>query len=480
MNHHMEETLDITALSSDGRGIARVPGEKVVFVAGGLPGERVRARVTAEKKGFREAVALEMERAAPGGVTPPCPHADECGGCPLMRMAPAEQLRWKRQFLVDALTRTAGLADPAVDPIRPSPLSLGFRNRVELAFGVDGEGRILAGMRRRGSHGVVRVPGCLLMPEPCRTALRGLETLLDGLDLSVCAWSGQGGGRPGRRTGAEGCLRFVQLRLARVPDAASLEDASHVPDREAVWVVLLTSPCSQRERARVRRLASDLLLACPGVHAVVHEERRAADLLTRGEKRVFAMGRPQDGGIDPALMLMPLGGRGYLVDAADFFQVNTRAADVLLDTVREMAAPEALTDLYCGCGAPGLSLARGPVLGIEYARTAAAMAGRNARRFGTDGRWLAGDAAKVLKTDPFREAGAGTVLCDPPRAGMDRAVTDWLRRCRARTLLCISCSPATLARDIGALAPDWRLVRAVPVDLFPHSPHVETAALLTR
>ncbi len=477
----MEQTLDITALSNDGRGIARVPGEKIVFVAGALPGERVRARITAEKKSFREAETLDVTQTSSRHASPPCPHADTCGGCPLMRMDYAEQLVWKRQFLVDALTRTAGLPDPAVAPIRPSPLILGYRNRVELAFGVGEDGRIHAGMRRRASHGVVRVPDCPVMPELCRNALRVLEHLLANCPLSVCVWSdASGDGRSRRSARAEGCLRFVQLRLGRVPDADALANARCVPEREAVWVVLLTSPCSPRERAEVRRLSADLLLTCPDVHCVVHEERRTADLLTRGEKRVFAMGRPESDEAEPALMVMPQHGAGFLVDAADFFQVNTGAADVLAATAAECASPGALADLYCGCGAPGLSLARGPILGVEYARTAAAMARRNARRFGIIGSWHAGDAAHVLKSAPFQNSTADTVLCDPPRAGVDTVVIDWLSRCIARRLIYISCNPVTLARDVKHLSASWHMVRAVPVDLFPHTPHVESVCLMSR
>ncbi|MDO5537175.1 MAG: class I SAM-dependent RNA methyltransferase [Desulfovibrionaceae bacterium] len=479
----MELTLDISALSSDGRGIARRPGQKTFFVSGALPGEKVSARPAAEHKTFCEAETVRILASAPHAVDPPCPHAGECGGCPLMRMDYAEQLVWKRRFVTDAVTRIAGLSDAPIGPIRPSPAVTACRNRVELAFGLDGEGRVCLGMRRRGSHAVISTPQCAMMPEKARAAVARLEQLARESRLTV--YDGfrnergpRRGGGPARPKTGFGFLRFCQIRSGRIPDDASLASASSIPAAEGLWVVLLTSPGSTRERERVRALASELLLDCPEVHAVIHEERRTADMLVRGEKRLFAMGRPEYG-LDPSLIVMPLNGMGYLVDAADFFQVNTAAADVLCRTAMEKLETEDLIDLYCGAGAPGLSIASRSVLGVEYSRSAVAAALRNARRFGTDGRYEAGDAAKVLSSPAFRTSDTEVVLCDPPRAGMTRPVIDYIRDRKPARMLYISCNPATLARDLGALADCCTPTDITPVDLFPHTPHVETVVLLS-
>ncbi len=473
-------SLEIEGLLSDGRGLsARRPGEKIVFVRGALPGETVLARLTGEKKSFREAETVEILSPSPRAVPAPCPLARDCGGCPLMRLDYGEQLVWKERFVRDALTRLGGVTDPPLKPVLPSPATLAFRNRMELAAGLDEDGRPRLGFRRPASHRIVPAAACRLLPPGAGELVADLEDALRAEGFSV--HDGRSGEKEGRRgsRARPGFLRFCQIRLGRVPDRESLASAAHVPEKEGFWLVLLTSPGTGREEAALRRLALDMLERHPGLQAVIHEVRRAPDRLVRGEARRFALGRA-DAEWDPALMIMPLLDRGYLVDAADFFQVNGGAADLLVREARDLLPPGPLLDLYCGSGAPGLSLGAGPVTGLEYSPSAAALARRNAARFGVRARYLAGDAARLL-ADPGRiPAGAEQVLCDPPRGGLAPEALAFLRKNPPRRLLYISCSPATLARDIRALADVLSLAAARPVDLFPHTPHVETVCLLTR
>ncbi len=477
----MEQTLRITGLSNDGRGVCRVPGEKITFVAGALPGERIAARLVREKQNFREAETVTILEHAPHYVPPACPHADVCGGCPLMRMDYAEQLVWKGRFVAETLMRTAGHADAPVAAVRPSPATLEYRNRVELAFTRDDTGRIRIGMRRRGSHGVVPTPNCAIMPARARHVLAALEKLLADSGLSVYSGAADAEKGSARAGLGPGCLRFCQLRLGCVPCQDSYVPADTPDLTRAVWVLLLTSPCSARERRHIRDLAQNLLGQCPDVHTVIHEERRARDMLTQADNRVFALGRPQDAVKAPEHMSMMLGNHAYLLDAADFFQVNDGAAATLLGILREhVPSPGSLIDLYCGCGAPGLSLTPVRVLGVEYAQSAVRMARHNAACFGVPATYCAGDAGIVLQNALFRDASRDTVLCDPPRAGMDKVVRQYVNAARAQRLVYVSCNPASLARDLKELAEHWRLESVTPVDLFPHTPHVESVAVLHK
>ena len=222
------------------------------------------------------------------------------------------------------------------------------------------------------------------------------------------------------------------------------------------------------------------------MHCVIHEERAAQDMLVRGEKRLLALGRCEErasGAIDPALMLMPLAGKTYLTDAADFFQVNGGAADLLVQAARDSCpdkGPEALMDLYCGVGAPGLSLDASSLLGVEYSPTAVATARRNALRFGCRADYDTGDAAQILAQQKWQSASCTHLLCDPPRSGMDNAVRDFIRHRLPQSIVYVSCNPATLARDIRDLAPLYSLQKTTPIDLFPHTAHVESVSLLVR
>ena len=483
--------LPIASLSSDGRGIAaRAPNEPVTFVAGALPGETVLARITADRKSFREARALEVLKASPDAADPCCPHAAECGGCPLMRMAYPAQLVWKRRILQDAFARIGHLEGVEADPVVPSPLAEGFRNKMELAFGTDAEGRLRLGMRRRSGHDIVATPQCRLMDEGARALVQAVEAACARERLGVYRQEpaqeapARGGrrGRSGRRDAREqasGFLRFCQIRSGIVPDESCTGFAMPSQGQEAYWVILVTSRGADAETAALRRIACELLEGFPALHAVVHEERKAADFLRQGDRRHFALCR-QGEFPEAALMLAPLGERRYLVDCAGFFQVNTRAAEKLAVLAGQGLAPGNLLDLYCGAGAPGLSLVReGRVTGVEYAKGAVASARLNAERMGIPAKYLAGDAARLLPR-ALREAKARQALCDPPRAGLTLPLASALLEADLDRLVYISCNPATLARDLQKLVEGFDIVRALPVDLFPHTPHIETVCLLRK
>lgn len=477
----MEIELDVTGLSNDGRGVARPAGERVVFVAGALPGERVLAAVTSEKRGYREAVRTRLVTPSPHAVTPPCPHAGECGGCPLMRMGYPEQLRWKRQLVLDAVARIGRLDGEEtvlpVSPIIPSPSLLDHRNKVELAFGME-DGHPILGMRRRLSHEVVATPGCLLVPGDFRDVIAVIGELASRHSCLFPAGGEerprrgrQRGRRDARQPGPARGLRHCVLRVGRLAGDSTGE--------KRAWVILVTGRAAARERAAVRALAEDLLRRCPRVRAVVHEERAANDGLARGEKRLAVITRHGD---DPgaARMRAAIGGLDYELDCADFFQVNAPAAEHLARLARERLEAGPLLDLYCGVGAPGLSCVRqGDILGIEYSPSSVESARANAARLGIPAEYRAGDAARLVGEATASRRFA-QVLCDPPRGGLAPEARAALLGMAPGRIVYISCNPATLARDIAALSPQYAVEEVVPVDLFPHTPHVESVTLLTR
>ncbi|MBR5050594.1 MAG: class I SAM-dependent RNA methyltransferase [Desulfovibrio sp.] len=264
-----------------------------------------------------------------------------------------------------------------------------------------------------------------------------------------------------------------------MPDEACTGFAMPGQGQHAYWILLVTSRGADAETAALRRIARELLDAFPALHAVIHEERKACDFLRQGDRRSFALCR--QGEIpEAARLLAPLGERRYLIDCAGFFQVNTRSAEKLAELAGQGLVPGNLLDLYCGAGAPGLSLVSGGrVTGVEYAASSVASARLNAERMGIPARFLAGDVARLLPR-ALREAKARQALCDPPRAGLTLPVASALLEADLERIIYISCNPATLARDLQKLAEGFDIVQATPVDLFPHTPHVETVVLLQR
>lgn len=499
MHNAPQETFscDILSLSHDGRGVARPQGPDgpVAFVSRALPGQQVRARVLRRRSRHVEADCIEILRPAPGETPPLCPHADDCGGCPLQRLPYAAQLRAKEDLLRQTLRRIGGLDAALVAPPLPSPLLRGFRNKMEFAFGTDAGGRLLLGQRRRGGHGVVRVPGCVLMPPAVPQAMARLEALAADSGLPAYVPPDR---RGGRRAPA-GFWRGVVMRLHWTETQAPPPEAASVWTDERRWgmaLLLLTSPGDTEQRRAVRRIAETLLQETAGLTTVVHEERAVGDGLMQGERRVLTLeALPKEG--HAALLRLPLLGQCLELDIASFFQVNTAAAQILAglaahavrgalpattaDALRPPTAPAppALLDLYCGAGAPGLLCmdAASRLNGIEYDVRATELAARNARALSRKARYHAGDAARIIRRLP---ATHDAVLADPPRAGMDARVIEALERQEAARLVYISCNPATLARDAALLRRNWTPEGFQPLDLFPHTPHLECVSLWRR
>lgn len=437
---------EITALALGGRGVARVDG-MVVFVERSLPGQRVLAQVDRVKKRFAEARAVEVLRQSEHWRAPFCPHFGTCGGCILQDLDYDEQLRWKNQHVADALARIGGVWSVDQRPILASPEIVHYRNKMEFAF--EGEGQSLRlGLKARGGNRVVDLTGCRLQsPESARL----VNAARDFCRASgVSAWNGR----------HRGFWRHLVIRQS----AATGQILAHC----------ITSPES-RHFATAAALGQALKEAVPGLTGFAHSTSSNRAALAVGEQGILALGADH---LDEEL-----DGLRYRVSANAFFQTNTAAAGLLFAEVLDMAGlsgEEVVYDLYCGVGGISLPLARraARVFGFEVSEEAVADARENAELNGLDNcRFAAGR----VNADLFRDLPRPEVLvCDPPRAGLDDEAREAILELAPRRVVAVSCDPATLARDVALLAPAYSLAAARPVDMFPHTAHVETVALLTR
>ena len=447
--------MDVLSLAHDGRAVCR-EGGKVVFVRGGLPGQRIQVRLTHEKKRFAEGQCVAVLRPAPDAVPAPCPHAGACGGCPLQEMPYASQLYWKSRILEQTLLRIGKLPSVPLQPIIPSPRPWGYRNKMEWAFANGAEGELLLGMRAAGSHAVVNIRDCLLPPPGGMDVARALRPLAAATGLP--AWEAD----------AEQGHGFWRHAVVRMPQSG----ASNAPS--PCLLTCITAPGDARARDAVKALGQELMARLPRLTGFVHEERRAPSMVAQGERTVLRLGE--------TTLQETLGGLSFSLDHGGFFQINTDAAESLCATARRMAAlrgTETLWDLYCGAGAPGLCLARdaAEVWGVEVSAPSVDRARRNAAAAGmTHCQYEAGDAATTI----HGWSAPHVVLADPPRAGMHADVIHRLLRAQPDKIIYISCNPATLARDIALLSAGYDVAEVVPVDLFPQTPHVESVTLLHR
>jgi 23S rRNA (uracil1939-C5)-methyltransferase len=430
-----EVEVRIESLAQGGRGVARHEGY-VVFVSGGLPGDRIRARLTRAKRRFAEAHAVEVLEPGTDRVPDRCVHGgDPCPGAPWQGLSYERQLEEKSRQVDEALRRLGGLGEFELEPIEAAVELWRYRNKLEYSF-AERDGELVLGFHRRGSWAdVVELEDCLLASER-NNAERN----------RVGEWA-RGAGIPAYdRRSETGVLRNLVIREGR----------------------------------RTGQLQSRLVTSSAGFAPPPVDLHTVVD-------------GPGGGTIGPTGVIgeefleEELGGLRLRVSHAAFLQTNTEMAERLYGVAAEYAGlrgGERLFDLFCGIGTIGLVLARdaGELWGIESVPEAVVDAEENARRNGiANARFVAADVRSGIRP-LLAEAGHPDVLVvDPPRAGLSGKVVRRVADCEAARIVYLSCNPTTLAPNAAELvAAGYRLRRVRPVDMFPQTPHIECVALLEK
>jgi 23S rRNA (uracil1939-C5)-methyltransferase len=443
-------TIVIDDLAFGGEGVGRAGGY-VVFVRGGLPGDRLTVRMVEARARFGRAEIEAVEEPSAHRVAAPCAYFGGCGGCRLQHMAYDAQLAFKEKQVRDCLQRLGGQADVEVRPILGAPEIFGYRNKMEFTVaGAAGEVRI--GLHAAERYDVVLdIQRCLLQSETMNALLAETRAQARERRLSVYDQASE-----------EGLLRFVTLREGRRTGEAMVNVVAAAPDVETL------APVAEALRTRVPATAS----------VILNVNGKKASVAVGTEEHVLH-GRDH--------ITERLGDVTFQVSANSFFQTNTRQAERLFDIVADaarLAGDEVLLDLYSGTGAISLLLARRcrHVYGIEVAAAAVADAVRNAAANGiTNCTFLSGEVRYALPALLAEGVRADVVVADPPRAGFHPKALKALGMLAPARIVYVSCNPATLARDVGDLGPHgYRLEWVQPVDMFPHTPHIEAVARLSR
>jgi 23S rRNA (uracil1939-C5)-methyltransferase len=444
-----EVDLEVESLAYGGNGVARLNGF-VVFVRRGLPGDTVRARVTKVKRNHAEALATEVVAPGPARVEPPCAHYPACGGCRFQDLAYEAQAQIKHDQVADALRRLGGLPDAPLEPIVPAESAFFYRNKMEYSFTQLEDGPTL-GLHKAGRwDSVLEVEKCWLTTD-VGNAIRN----------AVRDWAREEGLRAYDQETGEGYLRHLVVREGR--------------NTGQVLVQLVTARAERFERGYL----VEVLRRFPEVRSIHWSiNDTPAEVTNLPSELLWG-----DDSIEEEL-----GGLRFRVSPNAFLQTNTAMAEELYAVAREYAAltgNETIWDLYCGIGTIGLTMASQAltVWGIEVAEESVARAIENADLNGiTNTAFFAGNVGEVVEELLERSGAPDVVVVDPPRAGLAGKALRRLGRIAAPRIVYVSCNPTTLASDLKQLRVDWgyRLVKARPVDMFPHTPHVETVALLER
>jgi 23S rRNA (uracil1939-C5)-methyltransferase len=447
-NDELELTID--SLAYGGNGVARLNGF-VVFVRRGLPGDTVKARVTKVKRGYAEATATEVLSPSPQRVEAPCRHYYEgCGGCRFQDLAYEAQAAAKEAQVRDALVRIGGIADPPLEPIVPAESVFHYRNKLEYSFTDTAKGAALGFHRAGRWDEVLEVERCWLTTD-----------LGNSIRDAVREWAQEEGLPAYDQEAQRGYLRHLVVREGRNTAQALVQLVTAPGDLQGADRLVT----ALRQFGEVR-----------SIHWAVNDS--PAEVTNLPTNLLWG-----EEAIEEELL-----GLRYRVRPNAFLQTNTAMAERVYELAIEYAGltgTETVYDLYCGIGAIGLSMASSAltVWGVEASAESVACAIENAGLNGiTNAAFFAGEVGSSLEELVERAGPPDVAVVDPPRAGLSGKALRRLARLKAPRIVYVSCNPTTLAGNVKEFAAEWgySLARVRPVDMFPHTPHVESVALLTK
>jgi 23S rRNA (uracil1939-C5)-methyltransferase len=466
-----EIVVKVEDAAFEGKTIARREGF-VIFVEGAVPGDTVRVRVLKVKKNFAEAKVVALEQPSQYRVVPACRHFDSCGGCKWQHVEYQTQLRFKQQHVVDAFERIGGFFSPNVLPIIGSDDVFFYRNKMEYSFSdkewlASPPDRSLATVNSQletpnpklflGLHvpqrydKVLEISECHLQSPLSNDILNFVRSFARREHLPVYVSDAN-----------EGYLRFLVIRESK--------------RTKEIMVNLVTF----EDRPEVmKHFTAELLAAVPSVTTVVNTINLKKAQIAFGEKEIFYAG---DGVIHERL-----GNLVFTISASSFFQTNTAQAERLYSVAREFSSlkkNDVVWDLYSGTGSIALFVADAVerVIGVESVESAVRDAENNAKRNQVENcTFVLGDLKdRLTKEREWIESHRkpDVMIIDPPRSGMHQKAVEEILEIAPGRIVYVSCNPATQARDIKLLASKYDVAALQPVDMFPHTYHVENVAQL--
>lgn len=457
------ENILVEDHAGEGRSLARIEG-KVIFIDDAVPGDRVDVRLSRNKKDWAEGRAIVFHEFSKDRVDPFCTHFGICGGCQWQMLPYSKQLFYKQRQVQESLRRIGKLTLPEMEPILGADEDRHYRNKMEYTFGnkkflteaeiknpeISGISNV-AGFHARGFFDkVVNIEECHLQQEPTNE-----------IRLSIKNFALQRGWTFYDIRQHTGLLRTLQLRICRSGE------------------IMVNLVFGENDPEKIQLMMAHLQQQFPGITTLLYTiNTKMNDSLYDLTPVVFS-------------------GKGYVIETLEqfqfkigpksFFQTNTAQAEKLYQVTREMAeltGKETVYDLYCGTGSIGIFLsgAAARVIGVETVAEAITDANENARLNGIDhARFFAGDVIDICSSEFFEKNGRpDVIITDPPRAGMHEKLVQKLLAIEAPLLVYVSCNPATQARDLQALSEKYALTRIRPVDMFPHTHHIENVVQLKR
>jgi 23S rRNA (uracil1939-C5)-methyltransferase len=447
--------------AAEGKSLARVDG-KVIFIENAVPGDVVDVQLGRSKKDWAEGRAFYFHKLSAERVEPFCPHFGVCGGCQWQMLPYARQLEYKERQVKDNLQRIGKIPLPPISPILGARETRFYRNKIEYTFGnkrfltrqeIGDEGvsaeQNVAGFHAKGLFDkIVDIDTCFLQEEPTNQVRKSIKAFAIANGYSFYDIRNH-----------RGLLRTMQVRICTTGE----------------WMINIVF--GERDEEKIEKLLDHVMQAFPSITSLLYT------INTKMNDSLHDL--------EPVVVK----GKGYVIERMEdfrfkigpksFFQTNTRQGEELYRVAREFAeltGKETVYDLYCGTGSIGIfvSGAARKIVGVEMVDAAIVDARANADLNNLQSAmFFTGDVSEVC-TDEFflRQGRPDVIITDPPRAGMHEKLTRKILDIGAPVVVYVSCNPATQARDLAILDEKYRVTRVQPVDMFPHTLHIENVVQL--
>ena len=455
------EAVPVTAYAAQGKALGKVEG-KVIFIEGAVPGDLVDVFISKNKKDWAEGRVNNIIEYSPDRVKPFCIHFGTCGGCKWQMLPYSKQLQYKAEEISQQLRRIGKVQIPEILPIAGSEKSIYYRNKLEFTFSnrrflhsteINSEG-FIPQENALGYHvprifdKVLDISECWLM-DPINNQLRNsireivLQKGYTFYDIKLHT----------------GWLRNIVIRYCTTGELMVNMIFAHEDEPERIW------------------LLDKILEIIPSITTLLYTiNPKWNDSIYDLEPVVYS---------GKGYVEEKLGEFRFRISAKSFFQTNTKQAEQLYNITKDFAGltgKEIVYDLYCGTGSIGIYLSRSAkkIIGVETISDAVEDAKKNASLNGiSHAQFFAGDVIDVCNEDFFNEHGRpDVVITDPPRVGMHEKLVNKLLEIAAPTIVYVSCNVATQARDLALLDEKYRVEKVQPVDMFPHTHHIECVVLL--
>ncbi|WP_408955643.1 23S rRNA (uracil(1939)-C(5))-methyltransferase RlmD [Natroniella sp. ANB-PHB2] len=443
-----EIIIELEDLATGGDAVGRVDGF-VIFIPGGIPGEKVKVEITQVKKSYGRAKIVEVIEQSAERVQPSCQEDEDCGGCQISYFDYQAQLKYKRKIVVDTIERIAKLTEVKVNPVKGMENPFFYRNKAQFPVAKQGD-KVITGFYALGTHKLIELEDCKIQHPLINRVLREAIDLIEEHQVSIYDEKQH-----------KGLLRHLVVRVGVCTNQAML--------------IFVTK---NEEFSAGVEIATELLERIPELVSVNQNINPEETNIVLGRRTKQLVG--EDHIIDY------IGPIKYKISPLAFFQVNTLQAKILYDQVVEYAqlsGTERVLDAYCGVGSIALYLARfaKEVWGIEVIGEAIEAAQENAQLNEIDNCQF--EVGKVREVLPRlkKELRPEVIVVDPPRKGCHQEVLATFVELEPERIVYVSCDPASLARDLKYLTEaGYQLEEIQPVDMFPQTYHIENVALLKK